>query len=249
MTRPPADTRNTARPDELWPVWPDAVERTLEPRVRELKDVLDGLAVLLQSRLVCDIRDTLMAFPDTTLPVALNKKQMACKKWLVDAVSNAFGDQLCSVHVLAGWYGVLGALLLNDPRLTIEQLTIVDIDPSCEPVARSLNATSVASGRFAFRVADILALDYRAPLPEFGNPDLIINTSCEHLADFSAWYELIPDGTALALQSNDYRAIPVHVNCVDSVEDFAIQAPMQDVRFAGTLKLVRYSRFMLVGRK
>jgi hypothetical protein len=53
----------------------------------------------------------------------------------------------------------------------------------------------------------------------------------------------------LALQSNDYRAIPVHVNCVDSVEDFAIQAPMQDVRFAGTLKLVRYSRFMLVGRK
>lgn len=249
MTRPPGDTPSSTKPEELWPVWPEAIERDLEPRLRELKDVLDGLAVLLQSPLVRDIRDTLMSFPDTTLPVALNKRQMACKKWLVDAVSDAFGDELCSVHVLAGWYGVLGALLLNEPRLAIEQLTVVDIDSDCEPVARSLNATSVASGRFAFRVADILALDYRVPLPEFGKPDLIINTSCEHLADFSAWYERIPEGTALALQSNDYRAIPVHLNCVDSVEDFAAQAPMQDVRFAGTLKLERYSRFMLIGRK
>ena len=41
----------------------------------------------------------------------------------------------------------------------------------------------------------------------------------------------------------------VELRCIDSVEDFAIQAPMQDVRFAGTLKLESYSRFMLVGRK
>ena len=249
MTKPPSEFRAPVRPEDLWPVWPDAVERDLEPRVRELKDVLDGLSVLLESPLIRDVRDTLMAYPDTSLPVALNKKQMACKKWLVDAVSEVFGRELCSVHVLAGWYGVLGALLLNDPRLAIEQLTVVDIDPDCEEVACSLNATNVASGRFAFRVADIVSLDYSARLPELGSPDLIVNTSCEHLTAFSAWYDRIPNGTALALQSNDYRTIPAHINCVDSVEEFAEQAPMQDLQFAGTLHLERYARFMLVGRK
>ncbi len=48
-----------------------------------------------------------------------------------------------TVTVLGGWFGVLGAILLADRRLAIRQVVSVDLDPRCEAIARSLNATHV----------------------------------------------------------------------------------------------------------
>ena len=92
-------------------------------------------------------------------------------------------------------------------------------------------------------------MTYAAPPEGLTVPDVIINTSCEHLAEFGAWYERLPEGVTLVLQSNDYVAIPEHVNCVESPEAFALQAPMREVLFAGELALEKYRRFMLIGRK
>ncbi len=238
---------------ELWPVWPEAVDRPLDERMRGFKDVLDGLAVLYESPLIRDVRNTLLAFPDSRLPIALNKKQTACKKWVVEMLARhalpRLGATLGQVHILAGWYGVLAAMLLNDERLKVARVTVVDIDPSCEAVALSLNASHVPSGRFAFRTGDILALDYGAPPAGLGRPDMVINTSCEHIADFDAWYARLPEGLALVLQSNDYRVIPEHANCVDSLADFARQTPMRELFYEGALELPNYTRFMRMGRK
>ncbi len=232
-----------------WPVWPEAVGRDLDPTVQSFKDILDGLAVLYENPFIRDIRDTVLAYPDAAIGVALNKKQTACKKWLVEELARARGPDLGAVHVLAGWYGLLAAMLLADKRLSIERLTVVDIDPACEPVALSLNATHAASGRFAFRCHDLYDLDYGAPPDGLSVPDVIINTSCEHLAEFGAWYERLPERPTLVLQSNDYVAIPEHVNCVESLDAFARQAPMRELLFAGELALEKYRRFMLIGRK
>ena len=38
----------------------------------------------------------------------------------------------------------------------------------------------------------------------YNEPDTIINTSCEHIKDFNAWYNSIPDGKLVILQSNDF---------------------------------------------
>ena len=79
--------------------------------------------------------------------------------------------------------------------------------------------------------------------------DLVINTSCEHLADFGRWYGRIPAGQRLVLQSNDYFACDQHVNCVADLAAFQAQAPMREVLFAGERRMRRYVRFMLIGRK
>ena len=128
-------------------------------------------------------------------------------------------------------------------------LHLYDIDPSCEAVANVLNRTQLDAGRFQFRVSDIMARDYCVIASEGCAPDLIINTSCEHLVDFAAWYELVPAGQLLALQSNDYYAIPEHVNCSATLADFAAQAPMNERLYEGALALPKYTRFMLIGRK
>ena len=69
-------------------------------------------------------------------------------------------------------------------------------------------------------------LDYRS-----GAPDLVVNTSCEHIADVRGWLDLLPAGTRVLLQSNDYFAEPTHINCVASLEEFAGLAGLGDVRF------------------
>jgi hypothetical protein len=171
---------------------------------------------------------------------------MTSKLWLADALAGPGGGRFGTVTVLGGWFGVLGAILLADRRLAIDRVVSVDIDPRCAPVARSLNATH--RERFAATTADMLALDY-APLRPGAAPDLVVNTSCEHLADFAAWYGRIPARQLLALQSNDYFAIPEHVNCVADLDAFRDQAQLAEVLFAGARAHKKYTRFMLLGRK
>ncbi len=232
-----------------WPVWPEAVGRPLDPTVQSFKDILDGLAVLYDDPFIRDVRNTVLGFPESRIGIALNKKQTACKKWAVEELGRACGPELGTVHILAGWYGLLAAMLLNAPGLRISHLTVIDVDPACEPVALSLNATPAHAGRFAFRCHDILTLDYAAPPSGLRRPDLIINTSCEHLDRFEAWFARIPDGMLVLLQSNDYSEIPEHVSCVESLTAFEAKAPLSERLFAGQLELGKYTRFMLIGRK
>src|SRR6185437_6797553 len=124
-----------------------------------------------------DILDTLTRFPQPRLGAALNANQMASKRWLADALAAHAGTAFARVTILGGWVGALAAMLLHDRRFAIGHVTSVDIDPACEAVACALNATHVRSGRFAARTADMRALDYAAE-----RFDLVINTSCEHVA-------------------------------------------------------------------
>jgi hypothetical protein len=145
---------------------------------------------------------------------------------------------------------VLGAVLLHDRRFTIGHVESIDIDPRCVAIALSLNATHVRAGRFAARTADMLDIDYELPHADArGAPNVVVKTSCEHLDAFAQWYERIPAGQLLVLQSNDYYACREHVNCVPDLAAFRAQAPMRDVLFAGERRLSRYVRYMLIGRK
>ena len=208
------------------------------------RDVLAGLAVLDERPLLRDLLATITRCDEPRLGAALNANQMASKRWLIDALAQSAGTDFADVLVLGGWVGALSALLLHDPRFAIGRIVSADIDPRCEAVARSLNATAAAAGRFEARTADMREIDYRAE--RFA---LVVNTSCEHVADFDRWYARVPDGQLLVLQSNDYVACAEHVNCVPSLDAFRLQAPMGETLFEGARAMRRYTRFMRIGRK
>jgi hypothetical protein len=214
------------------------------------RDILDGLAVYTGSALQRDVLTTLTRHDAPALGEALNKNQIASKMWLADALLQSVGPRLGDVLILGGWYGVLAAVLLHDPRFTLGHVVSVDIDPKCAPVATDLNATHVRSGKFAARTADMLEIDYRdVPAGTSDAPNVVVNTSCEHLRAFAHWYERIPPGQLLVLQSNDYFACAEHVNCVPDLATFRSQAPLSELLFEGERRLRRYTRFMLIGRK
>jgi len=212
-------------------------------------DILSGLAGYFDSPFVADIAATASRHREPDLGHALNPNQIASKRWLADALASAAGGRFGTITVLGGWFGVLAAMLLDDHRLSIGRVVSVDIDPRCAEVASSLNATHVKGGRFAAVTADMHAFAYAPPAPPGADPDLVVNTSCEHLADFGGWFDRVPAGQLVALQSNDYYAIAEHVNCVPDLATFRAQAPLAEVLYAGEQPRKRYRRFMLVGRK
>ena len=75
-----------------------------------------------------------------------------------------------------------------------------------------------------------------------GSKNLLINSSAEHMSTIN-----ISSGI-VAIQSNDYREVEDHINCVDSAEELADQYNIRKLWFSGQLKFPAYNRFMAIGR-
>ncbi|MGE0283501.1 MAG: class I SAM-dependent methyltransferase [Rhizobiaceae bacterium] len=203
-------------------------------------DLTRGIAAYCGSNLVANLARVIAKHPEADIANAFNHKQVACKMWAVDALFDAFGPKFERIWVLGGWYGVLAAMLFDDMRFDIGVVENIDIDPSVEAVGYTLNRS--AGERFKAITQDMYKLDYAQ-----GAPDLVVNTSCEHIADVRGWLDMLPNGTRVLLQSNDYFAEPTHINCVASLDQFRALAQLAEVRFAGALPQKKYTRFMLIG--
>ena len=203
-------------------------------------DLTRGIAAYSGSALIGGLARVVAKHQDADISNAFNHKQVACKLWARDRLFESLGGSFVHIAILGGWYGVLAAMLLEDRRFTIGSVESIDIDPAVAAVATTLNRE--AGNRFRATTADMYALDYAGL-----RADLVVNTSCEHIADLGAWLGLLPKGTNVLLQSNDYFSEPTHINCVESAEAFERLAGLAERRFSGTLPMKNYNRFMLIG--
>ncbi|HEY5817645.1 MAG TPA: class I SAM-dependent methyltransferase [Mesorhizobium sp.] len=203
-------------------------------------DLTRGIAAYSRSELVANIARVIAKHPEADVATAFNHKQVACKMWARDELFESCGGKFQRIWVLGGWYGVLAAMLFEDKRFDIGAIDSIDIDDAVKPVARTLN--KAAGERFNAITGDMYALNYAG-----ARPDLVVNTSCEHIADVRGWLDLLPRGTRVLLQSNDYFAEPTHINCVASLAEFEALVRLADLRFAGELPQKKYTRFMLIG--
>lgn len=188
-----------------------------------------------------------------------SRGQVKSKKWLVDELVK-INPHLGNTYLCAGWYGLLALMLLNTD-LNIDSIRSIDIDPSCEKIADKINLEFIKQGwKFKSSTADILDLNYNYPslkcikndgshVLQQSTPQTIINTSCEHIADFDKWYDGLPDGILVILQANDFIDVEEHVNTYTSLKEFDENIPMKETLFIGELDLEQYTRFMKIGFK
>jgi hypothetical protein len=92
-----------------------------------------------------------------------------------------------------------------------------------------------------------LADEERWGWTELDSMQIVINTSCEHMNN--EWFENIPTGKLVILQTNDYFDNPQHSNCCKDLEDAKAKYPMQDILYIGELDTQLYNRFMIIGIK
>ncbi len=188
-----------------------------------------------------------------------SRGQLSSKLWLVNELKTLDLD-LGTVFLCAGWYATL-AVMLFENELKIDKIRSFDIDPGCADIAERFNKPwEIDDWKFKATTADILNLNYNKTIYKVSKPDgtsatltdvpdTIINTSCEHIENFNQWYESIPNGKLLILQTNDYFDIEDHVNCSNSLEDFANITPMKNCLYEGELELPKYRRFLRIGYK
>lgn len=155
------------------------------------------------------------AFPQINWRDAIGPSQLKSKKLLLDHLKNIVNEETKIISI-GGWIGLTEYLirLYNIPRKSHLNL---DIDAEALAISYRINHQSLH-----YVGLPINALDFNYQISEL----VVINTSCEHINNFSEWLNLLPKGTKCILQSNNMFGVEGHVNCSQSLEDFKASAPL-----------------------
>lgn len=176
---------------------------------------------------------------------ALSKGQLTSKMWLAEVLRSVIGvGQYKEILIVGGWIGTLANIIMqyND---NVQRITSIDLNPMCERAARQINSGFPG---FTAMSGDMYNLNY----DNFGGY-LIINTSCEHIADVRGWLDLLPKGTLVALQSNNMFGVEGHVNCCNNLTEFTVKCNLDETIYKGSFVTNEhvappFERYMIVGR-
>jgi hypothetical protein len=169
--------------------------------------------------------------------------QITSKLWLCKKLEDLNWES-DNTAIYGGWQGMLAFLLLSRGKFKVKKIRSYDIDPKCEPIADAMNENWVINN-WQFKA---FTKDCNLIIPD---SDLIINTATEHF-DSDRWFQNIPSGTRLILQSNNMKRDD-HNNTVDNLDQFKERYRLNDVLLAEKINF-RYptwffDRFMLIGIK
>lgn len=186
--------------------------------------------------------------------------QLKSKMWLVKTISE-FDLDLGNIWILCGWIGTLPLLMHHfNGSLKYKCIRSFDKDQRCASLAETLNRPIVKDEwKFKATTMDINKILYDdfnyetlrydgSPETLYERADTIINTSCEHLSS-DEWWDNIPSGKLVVLQSNDFFEHDDHENPVSDVGELVSRYPMTELMFTGEIDCVIYKRFMIIGRK
>jgi len=194
---------------------------------------------------------------------AFSRSQIKSKLWLIQELAN-IQLSYSNAIIMAGWFGQLKPIL--DRGIVIDRTRILEVDRSaCEVSDYIFNHRHLENYKVKAVNVDINNLTlhkngYEWEVENFKEgtkysekylPDLIINTSAEHMSEdwfFQIKFKEMESNPIVAIQSNNLFDIPEHINCVHSVEHMKKKFPMKEILFEGELQLKGYKRVMLIGR-
>jgi hypothetical protein len=199
---------------------------------------------------------------------AMSRSQVRSKIWLINELDKVrlqlSNTTYYNVLVMAGWFGQLRSIY--DRKLTYRKMRFLDLDKSaCETSDYIFNLSDLENYKVKAVCADISQLNlhkngYEWEVENFKEgskykekflPDLIINTSAEHMTE--EWYNQVrfkemESNPIVAIQSNNMFDGEGHINCVHSIDHMKKKFPMTEILFEGELQLKGYKRVMLIGR-
>lgn len=199
---------------------------------------------------------------------AFSRSQVRSKIWLIDELDKIRltlkNTSYYNVAIFAGWFGQI--FNIYDKKLTFRKMRIIELDKAaCETSDYVFNLSNLENYKVKSVNANINHLTlhkngYEWSVENFKEdtkynekflPDLIINTSSEHMTE--EWYNQIrfkemESNPIVAIQSNNMFDGEGHINCVHSIDHMKKKFPMKEVLFEGELQLKGYKRVMLIGR-
>lgn len=191
------------------------------------------------------VRDTELEQRDRVLECFWDT-QLSAKAWLVNELVALRSElnEYNNLYIFGGWYGVLANMLHDATELGIEHLYSTDIDPACEALANSLNYSN--NNVYAV-TSDMAEFTYPWEHP----PTIVVNTSSEHVEQgvYDTWYDKIPRGTIIVVQSNNYYDCAEHVRCCKNLREFQNMNHVIEPIYCDELENPQYTRYMAIWRK
>ena len=118
------------------------------------------------------------------------------KLWLIHELKK-IQDQFSTIYILGSWYGNM-SILLDKSSIQYDHIVNVDRDAGVVRKAHRIARILNIDDRIEPMVKDANRLDYR----QLDQDGLVINTSC-HDMENRGWFDHIPAGVLVALQSRD----------------------------------------------
>tara|TARA_B100000073_G_scaffold126260_1_gene103300 strand:+ start:627 stop:1265 length:639 start_codon:yes stop_codon:yes gene_type:complete len=179
---------------------------------------------------------------------SMNRSQLESKLWVVRELSELMLFPK-SVVILGGWYANFMAPLLFQHG--VSYITNFDLDPDVKRISYKFNKSHKDDETYKCYLTNVMFepvfnIKYKS------KPDMIINTSCEHMFPMTRFKKLnrgFSNDVIYVLQSTNEDKYEDHINCVNGPEELAEQAEFVDIMYSGTKKLDNgMDRFMVIGR-
>lgn len=186
----------------------------------------------------------------------LSRGQVKSKIWMIDELKKLVDGSLGNVVFYGGWYNFLAHFIFHS--MEVSQITSLDIDEGTVGPSKRLYSKYLEDKRFQAKAVDVNSITWQgndmyantleqANLKVADKVNMVINTSCEHMSN--EWFENLPQGKFVVLQTNDYFENPQHSNCCRTMADVKSKYPMSEIYYEGELDTGNYNRFMLIGIK
>lgn len=173
-------------------------------------------------------------FAPLTLNGSFHRSLIFNKLWLIKEL-NKIKDQYSTIYILGSWYGNL-SLLLTRSNIEFDHIVNVDQDVDVLKQGQRIAKQLGVADRIEPMAADVNDLDYR----QLDQDGLVINTSC-HDIDSQDWFDHIPAGTMVALQTRD------------DVDHSLSQYALQKTLYRGSIELedpeTPYTSWLKIGIK
>ena len=151
---------------------------------------------------------------------------IASKVWLLTELAR-IAPQVGTVYVLGSWYGNLGVLLALDPVIKYKRLINVETDQKFLQASERIH-NHLGMDNTEYMLADANTLDYR----QLRSNGVVINTSLTDMPG-QAWFNNIPEGTLVVMQSRDHDP----GNEAHSTQDIVDRYPLSEIIYNGKLEL------------
>lgn len=177
-----------------------------------------------------------------SLAGSFTRDLIASKVWLLQELAQ-IQKHYSTMYVLGSWYGNLALYTKLQPTIQVDR--IINVETNAEMLETSQRILYlVGADNVEYMLKDANKLDYR----QLGQDGVVVNTSLTDI-DGQAWFDHIPPGTLVAMQSRDHD--PGHA--AHSTEDITDRFPLSEVIYSGELKLADpetpYTRYMVIGIK
>lgn len=195
-----------------------------------------------------NLGDAIKHYPNENWGDALSKGQLESKEWLIKQMlyHYDFEDDL-RIIIVGSWLGILPMLMWEEREFFhwTDEKCMWGIDLSMDSVCASIHVND--HNNFQTFIGDVIEDNW------YDKPAYYINTSCEHFtgSDFRRWLMMLPKGSKVALQSNNFFDAPDHVNCQHSLAQFEYECTLlAKIDYIDCLKIdnVPYTRFMILGQ-